>query len=231
AHYVETTGDLAILEESIPFLEGAVLQPGEHDAYFQPVAAEERASLYEHCALALDASFAMGEHGLPLIGTGDWNDGMTRVGAAGRGESVWLGWFLHTTLWEFARLAEVRGEARRATVWRHHLTTLKASLERHAWDGDWYRRAYFDDGTPLGSAQNAECRIDSIAQSWGVISGGALAERAARAMAAVEEYMVHRGDGIVMLLTPPFDQTPLDPGYIKGYLPGVRENGGPYNHA
>jgi len=143
---------------------------------------------------------------------------------------VWLGWFLHTTLWEFARLAELRGETKRAAAWRQHVDALKAALER-AWDGDWYRRAYFDDGTPLGSVSNAECRIDSIAQSWGVISGAALTARAEHAMAAVEEYLVHRGDGLVLLFTPPFDQTPLDPGYIKGYLPGVRENGGQYTHA
>jgi cyclic beta-1,2-glucan synthetase len=225
------TGDLGLLDEMVPFLEGEVLTPEQHDAYFEPTVSKESATFFEHCARALDRSLRVGVHGLPLMGTGDWNDGMDRVGAGGKGESVWLGWFLHTTLWEFARLAEVRGEARRATAWRHHVTTLKASLERHAWDGDWYRRAYFDDGTPLGSAQNAECRIDSIVQSWGVISGAALPERAARAMAAVEEYLVRSGDGLVLLFTPPFDQTPLDPGYIKGYLPGVRENGGQYTHA
>jgi cyclic beta-1,2-glucan synthetase len=165
------------------------------------------------------------------MGTGDWNDGMNRVGPAGRGESVWLGWFLHTALWEFARVADLRGETERGERWRHHVSALKAALEREAWDGDWYRRAYFDDGTPLGSVQNDECRIDSIAQSWGVISGGAMPTRAARAMAAVEEYLVHRGDGLVLLFAPPFDRTALDPGYIKGYLPGVRENGGQYTHA
>src|SRR5262249_2877497 len=141
------------------------------------------------------------------------------------GESVWLGWLLHTPLWEFAHIADLRGEAKRAATWRQPVSALKAALER-AWDGDWYRRAYFDDGTPLGSVSNAECRIDSIAQSWGVISGAAMPARAERAMAAVEEYLVHRGDGLVLLFTPPFDQTPLDPGYIKGYLPGVRADGG-----
>jgi len=231
AHYVETTGDLAILEESIPFLEGAVLQPGEHDAYFQPVAAEERASLYEHCALALDASFAMGEHGLPLIGTGDWNDGMNRVGAAGRGESVWLGWFLHAALAAFVPLARSRGDAVRATAWEAHAARLKAALEKHGWDGSWYRRGYFDDGTPLGSAASEECRIDSIAQSWAVISGAAEPGRAAQAMAAVDEQLVKRADGLVLLFTPPFDRTSLEPGYIKGYPPGIRENGGQYSHA
>jgi cyclic beta-1,2-glucan synthetase len=171
---------------------------------------------------------------LPLIGTGDWNDGMNRVGHTGKGESVWLGWFLHTILWEFARLADARGERRRAEVWRLHVSALKAALEREAWDGAWYRRTYFDDGTPLGSAVNAACRIDSIAQSWGVLSGAAEPARGARAMAAVEEYLVRRQEGLLLLFTPPFsdlDSTNVDPGYIKGYLPGVRENGGQYTHA
>ncbi len=230
-HYLEVTGDLGLLDEVVPFVDGPPLPPGQHDAYCEPAVSRETGTFFEHCARALDHSLRVGAHGLPLMGTGDWNDGMDRVGAGGRGESVWLAWFLHTTLWEFARLAEVRGEARRAAAWRHHVTALQAALERHAWDGDWYRRAYFDDGTPLGSAQNVECRIDSIAQSWGVLSSAAMPERAARAMAAVEEYLVHRGDGLVLLFAPPFDQTPLDPGYLKGYLPGVRENGGQYTHA
>src|SRR5262245_21240735 len=229
-HYLEITGDMSLLDEVVPFLEGPVLAPEQHEAYFAPTISSQTGSFFEHCARALDLRLSVGSHGLPLMGTGDWNDGMNRVGPAGRGESVWLGWFLHTTLWEFARLADLRGEAKRAGVWRHHVSALKAALER-AWDGDWYRRAYFDDGTPLGSASNTECRIDSIAQSWGVISGAAMPARAERAMAAVEEYLVHRGDGLVLLFTPPFDQTPLDPGYIKGYLPGVRENGGQYTHA
>jgi len=229
-HYLETTGDKSLLDEVVPFLEGPVLSPDQHEAYFAPTVSSQTGTFFEHCARALDARLRVGSHGLPLMGTGDWNDGMNRVGPEGRGESVWLGWFLHTTLWEFARLAELRGETKRAAAWRQHVDALKAALER-AWDGDWYRRAYFDDGTPLGSVSNAECRIDSIAQSWGVISGAALTARAEHAMAAVEEYLVHRGDGLVLLFTPPFDQTPLDPGYIKGYLPGVRENGGQYTHA
>jgi cyclic beta-1,2-glucan synthetase len=165
------------------------------------------------------------------MGSGDWNDGMNRVGNQGRGESVWVGWFLHTTLAQFAPLCEARGDSARARAYLEHVGKLKEALEAEAWDGDWYRRAYFDDGTPLGSAQNEECRIDSIAQSWAVISGAGDPHRAQRAMAAVEEHLIRRGDGLVMLFTPPFDRGALDPGYIKGYVPGVRENGGQYTHA
>jgi cyclic beta-1,2-glucan synthetase len=231
SHYLEATGDATVLDEVVPFLEGPPLAAGQHESYFLPALSREGATLFEHCARALDRSLAVGAHGLPLIGTGDWNDGMNRVGPEGRGESVWLGWFLHTTLWEFAKLADARGEPARARAWRDHVRALKAALDEHGWDGDWYRRAYFDDGTPLGSAVNAECRIDSIAQSWGVISGSAEPVRAARAMAAVEEYLVRRGQELVLLFTPPFDHTDRDPGYIKGYPPGVRENGGQYTHA
>ena len=231
AHYVETTGDGAVLDEPLPFLEGQVLGAFEHDAYFQPMLAEESGSLFEHCARGLDRSLAVGAHGLPLIGTGDWNDGMNRVGERGLGESVWLAWFLHATLAAFAPLATARGEAARAAQWLAHAARLRSSLEREAWDGDWYRRGYFDDGTPLGSSANDECRIDSIAQSWSVISGAADPARAARAMAAVEERLIRRGDGLALLFAPPFDLTPLDPGYIRGYPPGIRENGGQYTHA
>ena len=231
AHYVEVTGDLAILDESVPFLEGPALQPGEHDSFFQPMISDERATLFEHCALALDRSLAVGSHGLPLIGTGDWNDGMNRVGEEGKGESVWLGWFLHTTLSAFAPLADRRGETARAAAWREHAVGLQSSLEQEGWDGNWYRRGYFDDGTPLGSAESSECSIDSIAQSWSVLSGAADPGRGARAMAAVDQQLVRRDDGVVLLFTPPFDRTSHDPGYIKGYPPGVRENGGQYTHA
>ncbi|HJW15005.1 MAG TPA: glycosyl hydrolase family 65 protein, partial [Thermoanaerobaculia bacterium] len=230
-HYLEVTGDAAVLEERIPFLKADPLKPEETERFFTPAISAESATLFEHCARALDKSLSTGAHGLPLMGTGDWNDGMNRVGREGRGESVWLAWFLHTNLWEFTKLAHARGETERAERWRAHVDGLKMAVEREAWDGDWYRRAYFDDGTPLGSAQNAECRIDSIAQSWAVLSGAGDHERRRRAMAAVEEYLVRRGDGLVLLFTPPFDRTPLDPGYIKGYLPGVRENGGQYTHA
>jgi cyclic beta-1,2-glucan synthetase len=229
-HYLEVTDDLGLLDEVVPFVQGPGLASGQAEAYFEPATSPERASFFEHCARALDRSLRVGSHGLPLMGTGDWNDGMNRVGHGGKGESVWLGWFLHTTLWEFARLAELRGEHKRADTWRAHVTALEVALEREAWDGDWYRRAYFDDGTPLGSVTNDECRIDSIAQSWSVISGAADHGRASRAMAAVEEYLVRPGDGLVVLFTPPFDHSPHDPGYVKGYLPGVRENGGQYTH-
>jgi cyclic beta-1,2-glucan synthetase len=230
-HYLEVTGDTALLDEIVPFLEGPPIPSGHDDAYFQPSRSTESATLFEHCARALDRSSPVGAHGLPLIGTGDWNDGMNRVGDKGRGESVWLGWFLHPTLWEFARVAAARGEHARAEAWRHRVKALKASLEEHAWDGDWYRRAYFDDGTPLGSVVNPECRIDSIVQSWGVISGAAEPARAARAMAAVEEYLVRRDQELILLFTPPFDHASVDPGYVKGYPPGIRENGGQYTHA
>ena len=229
-HYVDVTGDRAVLDVTVPFLEGPRLAEGEHDSYFLPSVSSESATLFEHCARALDRSLGVGSHGLPLMGGGDWNDGMNRVGHEGKGESVWLGWFLHATLTDFARVATARGEHERATRWREHVAALKAALEREAWDGDWYRRAFFDDGTPLGSASNVECRIDSIAQSWGVISGAADPERGARAMAAVEEHLVRRQDGLVLLFTPPFERSLPDPGYIKGYLPGVRENGGQYTH-
>lgn len=231
AHYVETSSDSAVLDEPVLFLEGQRLRSGEHDAYFQPMISEESASLFEHCARGLDASLGVGEHGLPLIGTGDWNDGMNRVGEMGKGESVWLGWFLYATLAAFAPLARDRGEDARTANWQSHAARLRTSLEKAGWDGDWYRRGYFDDGTPLGSSTSDECRIDSIAQSWSVLSGAADPARALRAMGAVDEQLIHVDEGLALLFTPPFDRTPLDPGYIKGYPPGIRENGGQYNHA
>jgi len=229
--FIEATGDAKVLDEVVSFLDGDELAEGHSESYFQPTKSAESASLFEHCARALDCSLGVGNHGLPLMGTGDWNDGMNRVGQGGKGESVWLGWFLHTILWEFSKIADARGEFKRAETWRLQVSALKAALEREGWDGGWYRRAFFDDGTPLGSAANSECRIDSIAQSWGMISGAAEPGRAARAMAAVNEQLVRRSDGLILLLTPPFDHTPLDPGYIKGYVPGIRENGGQYTHA
>jgi cyclic beta-1,2-glucan synthetase len=231
AFYTKITGDRSVLEERVPFIEGPPLSPGEDEAYLQPTVTAELDSVYEHCVRTLDRSLAVGAHGLPLMGSGDWNDGMNRVGNEGKGESIWLGWFLYTILGEFVHFCDERKDTSRASQYRGHMEKLKQALEEHGWDGDWYRRAYFDDGTPLGSAQNEECRIDSIAQSWGVISRAADPHRAAMAMAAVEEYLIRRGDGLVVLFTPPFDRSAFDPGYIKGYVPGVRENGGQYTHA
>ena len=230
AHYVRTTGDRAVLDVRLPFLTAAALAPEEHEAYGQPHGSGQHGTLHEHCIRAIERGLTIGTHGLPLIGSGDWNDGMNRVGRHGKGESVWLGWFLTGILEDFATLVETRGDPARATRWRAERTRLQAMLEQ-AWDGDWYRRAYFDDGTPLGSAQIAECRIDSISQSWAVLSGAAPALHAERAMDSVRMLLVRRDAGVIKLLAPPFDQSPLDPGYIKGYLPGVRENGGQYTHA
>ncbi len=230
ARYLKCTGDRAVLDVSMPFLEAPVLAPGELDAYGQPAIAGQSGTLYEHCVRAIERCLTMGSHGLPLIGTGDWNDGLNRVGHLGRGESVWLGWFLSKILQDFAALTEARGDSARAARWRAERQRMGLMLEQ-AWDGDWYRRAYFDDGTPLGSAQAQECRIDAISQSWAVLSGAAPRSRAERAMDAVRMQLVRRDAGVIQLLAPPFDQSTLDPGYIKGYVPGVRENGGQYTHA
>jgi cyclic beta-1,2-glucan synthetase len=234
ATYIGCAGDVAILDESVPFLDGPPLQPGEHDAFFQPMVADESASLFEHCARGLDQCIELtGAHGLPLIGTGDWNDGMNRVGAHGTGESVWLGWLLLRTIALFAPLAESRDpvSALRAARWHAHAASLREALEREAWDGNWYRRATFDDGTWLGSSESDECQIDSIAQSWAVLSGAADSARAALAMHSLEQHLIRRDDGLALLFAPPFDKTSHDPGYIKGYPPGLRENGGQYSHA
>jgi cyclic beta-1,2-glucan synthetase len=230
ARYLESTGDEAILEERTPFLEGPALEAGQHEAYGQPSVSGEDGTLYEHCVRAIDRSVTSGSHGLPLMGSGDWNDGMNRVGYQGRGESVWLGWFLTTVLKGFSTLAEKRGDGERAARYRSEAGRL-ASIVELAWDGDWYRRGYFDDGTPLGSAQSEECRIDSVAQSWAVLSGSAPPQRAERAMDSVRTHLIRRDPGVVLLLSPPFDSSALDPGYIRGYPPGVRENGGQYTHA
>jgi cyclic beta-1,2-glucan synthetase len=231
AHYIKVTGDSNILNSQLSFLEGPLLPPEQEDHYFQPDQSAQQATLYEHCVRALDISMGIGEHGLPLMGSGDWNDGMNRVGHEGKGESVWLAWFLMTTLGEFVGFADAQGEPETAARWRKHISLMRLAVESAGWDGAWYRRAFFDDGTPLGSAANAECRIDSIAQSWAVISGVANPEHAERAMHSVKEYLVRDGDDLVLLFTPPFNKTERDPGYIKGYPPGVRENGGQYTHA
>jgi cellobiose phosphorylase len=230
-HYVTATGDAALLDERVPFLKSPVLRPDQAEDYGLPAVGEQPGSVYEHCVRALEHGYRLGRHGLPLMGTGDWNDGMNAVGAGGQGESVWNGWFFLTVLKAFAGLAEGRGDAARAVWCRERADALRSALEAHAWDGAWYLRAYFDDGTPLGSAQNDECRIDSMPQTWAVISGAADPARAARAMAAAEENLVHPGDRLIQLFDPPFDKGALQPGYIKGYVPGIRENGGQYTHA
>jgi cyclic beta-1,2-glucan synthetase len=230
AAYVAHTGDEAVLDEAVPFLEAPPLAADEHETYNLPRAAGESASLFEHCVRAIQHGMRYGSHGLPLIGSGDWNDGMNRVGHLGRGESVWLGWFLVTVLDGFAPLCERRGRQDLVQQYQNDARWLVGMLEL-SWDGDWYRRAYFDDGTPLGSAQNEECKLDSLTQSWAVISGTAQPRRAERAMNAVRAHLVRRDARLVLLLTPPFDRMPHDPGYIKGYVPGVRENGGQYTHA
>ena len=231
ATYVNATGDAAVLDESVPFLDGPPLAPDEHDAFFHPTQSTEAGSLFEHCARGLDQCLELtGRLGLPLMGTGDWNDGMNRVGEGGKGESVWLGWLLSSAIDLFAPLADGR-DPPRAERWRAHAAALRQSIEAQAWDGEWYRRATFDDGAWLGSAESGECRIDSIAQSWAVLSGAADAERAATAMASLDRHLIRRDDAMALLFTPPFDETPRDPGYIKGYPPGLRENGGQYSHA
>jgi cyclic beta-1,2-glucan synthetase len=228
--YVAATGDASVLDEDVPYLEGRALNPDEHEAYERPTESQQHGSLYEHCLRAVALNLVNGPHGLPLMGTGDWNDGMNLVGAGGQGESVWLGWFLLSILGPLADLASARGEHDRAETFRRHGEMLTRAMEG-AWDGEWYRRAYFDDGTPLGSAGNEECRIDAIAQSWAVISGAADPARARQAMESVDQFLVRRDAGIILLLTPPFDRMTPSPGYIQGYVPGVRENGGQYTHA
>jgi cyclic beta-1,2-glucan glucanotransferase len=230
-HYVRTTGDASVLDESVPYLTMRQLQPDEHEVYDLPQVTAQEGSVYEHCLRALKRACTVGGHGLPLIGVGDWNDGMNRVGVEGRGESVWLAWFLITTLRATAEHADARNDTAVAAELRRQADGYADAIEAHGWDGAWYRRAYFDDGTPLGSSQSDECRIDSIAQSWSVISGAGDPARQAEAMRSLEDHLVREDARLLMLLTPPFDKTPEDPGYIKGYLPGVRENGAQYTHA
>ncbi len=231
ATYVNSSCDTGILDAQLSFLDGPPLPAGEADSFFQPMIADESASLFEHCARGLDQCLTLtGALGMPLIGSGDWNDGMNRVGAGGRGESVWLGWLLIRTIAAFAPLADSRDPAR-ALRWRAHADSVRAAIEAQGWDGDWYRRATFDDGSWLGTATASECRIDSIAQSWAVLSGAADPQRAARAMAAFDANLVRHNPDLALLFTPPFGVAAHDPGYIKGYPPGLRENGGQYSHA
>jgi cyclic beta-1,2-glucan synthetase len=225
------TGDESVLDEVVPFLTMRQLGPDEHELYDLPQVSDEKGSVYDHCLRAIRHACTTGTHGLPLIGIGDWNDGMNRVGVQGRGESVWLAWFLIVTIRRFADHVEKRGDAATATGIRARADAYAAAVDKEAWDGAWYRRAYFDDGTPLGSAQNDECKIDAIAQSWSVISAAGEPDRRREAMRSFEEHLVREDARLLMLLTPPFDHTKNDPGYIKGYLPGVRENGAQYTHA
>lgn len=229
--YVSATGDLSVLDEKAPYLEGRPVAPEEDSYYDMPGRSAHTGDLYEHCVRAIRNGLRFGEHGLPLIGSCDWNDGMDKVGEHGKGESVWLAWFLIDVLQRFAEVAERRDDSAFAAECREQATQLAANIEAHAWDGQWYRRAYFDDGTPLGSAQNEECQIDSISQSWGVLTGAADPARVAGAMEQVEARLVRRDFGLIQLLDPPFDKADLNPGYIRGYVPGVRENGGQYTHA
>ncbi|WP_426687677.1 GH36-type glycosyl hydrolase domain-containing protein [Rhodanobacter ginsengiterrae] len=232
ARYVLATGDRGVLDEMVGYLDGRALQPGEESYYDLPQPAGLRETLYQHCVRAINHSLGRrGAHGLPLIGGGDWNDGMNRVGEAGRGESIWLGFFSGDVLTRFAELARLHGDDTFAQRCASAVSQLHLALEQHGWDGAWYRRAYFDDGTPLGSSGSEECRIDSIAQSWSVLSGMAPAQRRQQAMDSLDQHLVRRDAGLVQLLDPPFDTSAVDPGYIKGYLPGVRENGGQYTHA
>jgi len=230
AYYVETTGDRSILKEKIPFLSAELLKPDEHERYGQFPSSTE-ATLYEHCCRAIAKGTTAGIHGIPLMGAHDWNDGMNLVGANGKGESVWLGWFLASTLTNFAQICERMEDHERAANYRKQAKKIFAAIESAGWDGDWYRRAYYDDGFPLGSKQNNDCQIDSLAQSWAILSRGGDETRAAHAMESVYERLVNHNDELILLLTPPFDKTPRNPGYIKGYPPGIRENGGQYTHA
>ncbi len=231
SRYVEITGDADILNEGAPFIDGRVL--GEHeDSYYDlPVRSADNGSLYEHCVRAIRHGLRYGSRGLPLIGSCDWNDGMDKVGEHGKGESVWLAFFLYDILLKFTRIARLKNDHDFALLCEQEAKTLRENISRNAWDGEWYRRAYFDDGTPLGSSGNEECKIDSISQSWSVLSGGGEESRSKQGMAMLDKHLVRREDKIIQLLNPPFDTSAMNPGYIRGYVPGVRENGGQYTHA
>jgi cellobiose phosphorylase len=229
--YVACVADTGVLDEKIAFLEGRPVKPEEEAYYDLPNRAEASATLYEHCVRAIERGLKFGAHGLPLMGCGDWNDGMNLVGREGRGESVWLAFFLYDVLTQFAGLARAYGDVAFAERCLAQARQLQLNIERHAWDGEWYRRAYFDSGEPLGSQSNPECQIDSLPQSWSVISGAGDPDRSLQAMQSVERRLVRRKAQLIQLFDPPFDLSSLNPGYIKGYIPGVRENGGQYTHA
>jgi cellobiose phosphorylase len=229
--YVLTTGDTGVLDAPVHFIDGGAPKAREESCYELPRQSTEVASLYDHCVRAIERGLHFGVHGLPLMGSCDWNDGMNLVGAGGKGESVWLGFFLFTVLTQFSELAQQRVDPSFAARCLREAARLREAIEQTAWDGDWYRRAWFDDGSPLGTSSNAECRIDSIAQSWSVLSGAGNAQRARKAMDAVDRYLVRPDAALIQLLDPPFDRSEPNPGYIKGYLRGVRENGGQYTHA
>lgn len=231
AHYVDVTGDATLLDESVAFLDGPAIPVGAEDAYYAPQTSAQKASVYEHCARAIDHSLAVGAHGLPLMGTGDWNDGMNRVGHEGKGESVWLGWFLCAVVANFAPLAQARGDTGRADKWLAARQGWIAALHDAGWDGAWFRRAFFDNGEPLGSSTNEECRIDLIAQAWAVLSGASTPAFTAPAMQALKQQLVDDNAGLLRLLHPPLQHSANNPGYIQAYPPGVRENGGQYSHA
>jgi cellobiose phosphorylase len=228
--YITCVADTGVLDEKISFLEGRPIKPEEEAYYDLPNRSEESATLYQHCVRAIEHGLKFGEHGLPLMGCGDWNDGMNRVGNLGRGESVWLAFFLYDVLTQFAPLAHAHQDPAFAERCLDQARQLQQNIEKHAWDGEWYRRAYFDNGEPLGSASNPECQIDSLPQSWSVISGAGDPARSRQAMQSVDQRLVRRDAGLVQLFDPPFDKSALNPGYIKGYIPGVRENGGQYTH-
>lgn len=231
ADYIENTGDWGVLDEVTGYLESPVLGDNEDERYEVPSESQQRSSVYEHCIRSLERGLRFGEHGIPLMGCGDWNDGMNTVGNKGKGESVWLAWFIYTVLQKFIPICRQRQDIEKVQRYEEMCRKIAEAVEANAWDGSWYRRAYFDDGTPLGSARNQECSIDSISQSWSAISGVGRPARVEEALNAVEKYLVDNNEGIIKLLTPPFDQGDLHPGYIKGYVPGVRENGGQYTHA